>query len=44
MCSSDLLTNPAAGAAWLDQNNVPPAQREQLLRDAGLLLPEIPRP
>jgi hypothetical protein len=39
-----LLTNPSAGAAWLDQNNVPPVQRDQLLRDAGLLQPEIPRP
>jgi hypothetical protein len=39
-----LLTNPSAGAAWLDQNNVPPVQRDQLLRDAGLLPPEIPPP
>lgn len=39
-----LLNNPAAGEAWMDQQNVPPARREQLLRDAGLTLPQFPPP
>jgi hypothetical protein len=30
-----LLVNPDAGAAWMDQMNLPPYQKERLLREAG---------